>query len=633
MEPENLRTTSNPVEADLKQSVAIEYAAKTLMTEVNLLLRKRKSGEIDENEAKRLRKSLDQLLNDPGAETVKLDGLLQSFEKLREQIHSQVESRNTAYHKIESALETLDAAVKSGDLKVSQQLEQSIFADLNRMKGLSSQRRQKIITEVEKLQPKIQKLSAWRKWGTVQAREKIIAEIKQLHDHEKDLEKVANRIKQARQQWQKWDRSGEGGDHKLYQAFDQACSEAYKPCKEKFNVQRKQRQAASRHRLAICTLLEKKFEEIDWRKPDWKEIQIFTREQSIRWGKLPAADFKDRKTLQQQYDQVFAKFSGPMGRERERNFKGRKGLVEEIVKLSNTDDSRNAVAALQPLKKRWKVTVSSGRREEQAIWKIFTEACDRIYQKHRKDKKEIDQRLETNFKHKQDLCRAFEKSLQSNFSDPSMLIAMLSNWKNSWMEVGKVPGKRINEVESKYNTLIKTAKERLKTLQRQQQKLLDQRLFDYAAICAQTEACVISSTGCQIPALISQWAEVGEIDKSIEQLIQKRFDTAIRAAEDEKQKRRLIKDLSENFEQVNQYLLQLEISCEVESPEKYAKQRMALQIGRLSMAMGKSASFEKLPDQTLVQKIHTIGAIDPALQSSVNDRFKTCYEKIQHDHH
>ena len=628
MEPEKLPESSPSVATDPKQLIAIEYAAKALSTEVKTLLNGSKKNNIDEHEAKKLRKSFDQFLVDFAGVTYNISELEQIFEKLRSRIHDQVENRNVAYGKIESALEALSIAVKAGDLKQSQQLEQRIIADLNRVKGLSAQRRQKIITAVETLQPKIQKLSSWRKWGTVQAREKIILEMKQLHDNEKGLEKIAKRIQQARDQWREWDHSGEGGDHKLYQAFDQACSEAYKPCKEKFEAQRKQRQAASKHRLACCTLLEKQYEEINWREPDWRQIQQLIREQTGRWRKLSAAEFKDRKPLQQRFDQILGKFEDPLGRERKRNFAMRKGLVDEIVKLGESDDIRGAITALQPLKKQWLVTVSSGRKEEQAVWKAFTEACDQIYNKSREEKKEFDQQLESNLQNKQKLCADFEQFLQSNPADSAALSAQFNKWKEAWKEAGKIPGKQIKNVESQYKNLVSAAKKQLKSLQDKQKIEADKNLFSYADLCARAEALALGNTGNDISALNIEWSELGEIAPPLKQRLQKRFDAAITSIDDEKQQQNLIAQQQNNFDKINQYLLQLEISCEVDSPAEFSKQRMAMQISRLAAAMGKPADFKILSNRELIENIHTTGVIDPALQNSVNDRFKTCYGKI-----
>ena len=663
MEPEQLPATnkqqnasppaSPPVEKSLKKdpeqgpdkdvSVAtsstatLEHSAKQLTEELKGLLNGKAA--IDEKQAKKLRKSWDALRQNKESHSLDLKALEDGFEALRARVHHQVESRNLDYSRIEEEVERLGKAVQSGDLKLSQQLEQKVIASLNRIKGLSSQRRQKIITTLESLQPKIKKLSSWRKWGTVQARQKIIDEIKHIHNTEKSLEKVAKRIQQVREQWKAWDHSGEGGDHKLYQAFDTACSEAYKPCKAFFDNQRKQRQASSKHRTAVCELLEKEYASMDWREPDWKHVQKSVREQQARWRKLGPPEFKDKKPLQTRFDAVIAKFDGPLDRERKRNLKAREALIEEATKLAALEDARLAISKLQQLKKDWQVSVSGGRRQEQAIWRSFTEACDKVYQHGREEKKEFDQQLQENLQKKQELCEQIESAFEPPTDEapitPSALSAQVRKWKGVWVESGKAPKNQVKKIEQRYRDAIKKIEKRLAELTSKNQVEIDQRLFSYAEICCEVESHIQakSNTDMDIDKIQQRWQAGGDIAESLQKAIQDRFDLALAAIDNADQHSSLLKRLESNFEQINQYLLQLEIEYEVESPTEYAKQRMAMQIARLSAAMGKSQGQEILPTEQLIARIHTTGAIEQSLQKAVNQRFNTCYKKIHHDNH
>ena len=323
-----------------------------LLAELDTLLKKDKKH-IDENQAKKLRKQWDQLGEGLDASDERVQKLTARFETLRGRIHDQVEKRNASYAELENWLEALKKAIKQDDLQTSQQLEQKIINGLNRTKGLSSQRQQTVIQALEALQPKIKKLVSWRHWGTAKAREQVIEEIRNLHETEKDLEKRARRIKQAREEWKQWDNSGEGGDKKLYKAFDEACTAAYEPCRKLFEAQRKQREAASKHRATVCEALEQYYEKADWREPDWKVITTLLREQSARWRKLGPADFRDRKPLQKRYDAIMQRFDGPLDRERKRNLRSRQELIENISKLVELDDNRRAINELQKLKKQW----------------------------------------------------------------------------------------------------------------------------------------------------------------------------------------------------------------------------------------------------------------------------------------
>ncbi|MXX17705.1 MAG: hypothetical protein F4Z52_11075, partial [Gammaproteobacteria bacterium] len=203
MAPPPAKPEHDPEEIPSVEGVMHERDAITLHQELAGFLERK--GNLDEHQAKRLRKSWDTLsavLKEDSPMRRKLDG---GFETLRDRIHRQVEERNREFAELEQQVEQLKQSLESNDLNTSQQLEQKIINGLNRIRGLSAQRRQKVIGDLEALQPKIKKLASWKNWGNEQAREKIIDEIRNIHDHETDLGKIAKRIQQAREEWKQWD--------------------------------------------------------------------------------------------------------------------------------------------------------------------------------------------------------------------------------------------------------------------------------------------------------------------------------------------------------------------------------------------------------------------------------------------
>ncbi len=488
-----------------------------------------------------------------------------------------------------------------------------------------------MIGELEALQPKIKKLSSWRHWGTLQAREKIIEEIQGIHESEKDLEKVANRIKQAREQWKQWDHSGEGGDHKLYQAFDNACTKAYEPCKALFEKQRKQRIGSSRERQKICELLESEYENTDWRNPDWRILQQLVREKTSHWRKLGPAEYRDRKSLHRRFEQIIAKYDGPLDRERRRNLRQREDLIEAINKLSELEDSRKAISELQTLKKNWVVTVSGKRKQEQAIWKKFTSACDTIYEKSRQSKKRFDQQLLQNLQVKTELCDQITSKLEDNPEDAEELALCITKWKQQWQESGPAPKASSKKIEKRFRDLVDKANKATIRLNQANQAKIDHILFDYGTFCTDLERQVMEKASPDVDAANRRWQQFDTIDNDLRHCMQERMDRVLKAAADTTFRQEFERGLEQNFKQINGYLLQLEINSGIESPPVYAKQRMALQISRLSTAMGKDSEQELLQNQELINRIHTTGAVPLSKQTEVDQRFNLCYQALNND--
>lgn len=604
-----------------------ERDAITLHQQLSKLLAA--GGQVDENHAKRLRKSWDTLLPALDESSPMRQKLEHGFDSLRGRIHNQVDQRNDDYARIEQQLVELKKHVKADDLQSSQQVEQKIINGLNRIKGLSAQRRQKVIGELEALQPRIKKLASWRQWGTEQAREKIIEEIRHIHENEKSLEKIAKRIQQAREEWKQWDQSGEGGDHKLYPVFDAACTKAYEPCKAHFDAQRKQRQAASRHRTEVCETLEKTYGETDWRNPDWKSLQQLLREQTSRWRKLGPADYRDRKPLGKRFDAIMARFDGPLDRERKRNLKQREELIAQVEKLSAMEDTRKAISEIQVLKKQWKVTVSGKRKQEQDIWNRFTAACDAVYNRGREAKKAFDRQLDEQLESKRNLCSEMEQRVASGADDAAALASDIKRWKSAWEDSGRAPKNQARQIDRRYRDAMAAARTQLADLDRAAQSEIDDHLFRRAAYCAGLERRLLAGESLETDQARADYDALPALPEELQQAMDERFQRIVGAAGDPAALQTLEKSLESAFERINGYLLQLEINAGVDSPAEYGKQRMALQIGRLSSAIGKGADQELLDNPTLVTRIHSVGAISPERQAEIDRRFRTAYDTLQ----
>ena len=626
MAPPPAKPEHDPEEIPSVEGVMHERDAITLHQELAGFLERK--GNLDEHQAKRLRKSWDTLsavLKEDSPMRRKLDA---GFETLRDRIHRQVEERNREFADLEQQVEQLKQSLESNDLNTSQQLEQKIINGLNRIKGLSAQRRQKVIGDLEALQPKIKKLASWKDWGNEQAREKIIDEIRNIHDHETDLGKVAKRIQQAREEWKQWDLSGEGGGHKLYAVFDSVCTKSYEPCKAHFENLRKQRQAASRNRAQVCENLEKTYEETDWRNPDWKAIQQLIREQTVRWRKLGSADYRDRKPLARRFEAIVSRFEGPLERERKRNLKQRRELIEQVQGLAGMEDSRKAMSELQVLKKQWRVTVSGSRKQEQAAWNRYTEACDSVYKRDRASKKAFERQLAEQLEAKKKLCAEIEAMVGENPSDPEDVETRLKRWKTAWEESGRAPKHQEKQIQKRYRDAMGAARKILSDLRRAAQSTLNAHLFRRAAACAELEAGILDGSSSDVDARREDFDALPSLADDLQGEIEARFQAAAEAVNSDTKLKELRESLGRNFERINGYLLQLEINAGVDSPTAYAKQRMALQIGRLSAALGKEADQELLENQALVERIHTTGAVSASQQAEINQRFEAVYQAL-----
>ncbi|MGR3984348.1 MAG: DUF349 domain-containing protein [Gammaproteobacteria bacterium] len=591
---------------------------------------------IDESKAKRLRKQWEARAGKAGkidggddakAAAKKSEALSALFAKLRERIHKQVERRVAQFAEAEKNLQLLQECVEKGDVTQSQKLEQSLRHALDNIPGLSAQRRQKITGGLEALQPELQQLAAWRKWGTLQAREKMIAEIRGIHKSGAGLQEIAQRIRRAREQWRQWDLGGEGGHSKLYEQFDQACSEAYQPCKEHFDEQHRQREKNTQRREEICAQLEEGFENAEWRNPDWKALRALLNARRADWRKAGPAGYKSRKALQRRFDEVMEKFEAPLERERRRNYTMREKLTAETEALAKLEDAGAACAEFQRIKRDWVLTVPSARNREQALWKRFSAAGDKVFENRKLGVKDFKRSLRENLEERKALCAEIEAACKG--SARAGIRAQQNAWQSRWEQLGEAPKAEEEKIQTRYRNALELARQAAAQSEQAAQLELQDLLRNKAALCAQVEALALDGKhgARKTEKLQAEWAALAELPKEFESGMAARYETARAALQKDGARRDLQASLGANLEQLHGLLLRLEILSEVESPPEFAKQRMALQIERLSTAMGKPGNGGGGGVKTagrLICEIFTTGAVAEAERIAAMARLDAC---------
>ena len=525
---------------------AARAAGEALRVEVRGLLDGKGKGGIDESRAKQLRKRWQQFQDEHGFDA----SLGKLFAQLRERVHAQVDKRESQHQKAVDALAELKkCVVPDGDVARARELEKIVVNALNQMPGLSLPRRSKIVDALESLQPKLRTISARQKRSDISARKKLIDEIRALvkpnksdgksdksdkkSDNKSDIKpaQIVKRIQQARDTWREWDKKGQSAGKKLFDEFNQACNEAYKPCRKHFADEKKHRRANAVAREQVCVALEKAHEQIDWRAADWKAVQKTFHSYLKQWRNCGATDAKTRKTLQARFDAVAEKFTEPMARERRRNLKMREGLIEQVVALGQSDDARAAFAKVQALQRQWKPSVTGARNVEQKLWKRFSAVCDEVYALRNKANKEFKKGLNENLTAREALCAEIEKACGA--SERPDLSAQLAQWQTKWQALGEPPKAAREKIDDRYKKAVALAKQTAARDQAANATKLRATLLAQSTLCAQLESAALENAkgaDALVKKTLTQWAKAkATLPPELAQAMHQRRELALRA--------------------------------------------------------------------------------------------------------
>ena len=470
---------------------------------------------------------------------------------------------------LKARLQALERAVEQGEVKAATRAESRIKALLNECppEAAATERSR---ARLRALNARLQSLHDWRRWGSGQAREELLAHVEALPDLETDPEKLAKAIRTARASWQRMDKAGDRPEEGAWERFDQACTRAYAPCTEYFEARAKERDAHLEAREAVLTDLEALTKEVGRDQPDWKVLDRKLRDIQRRWREAGTVGRKDWKRIETLYKQRLQSFEEPLREEQARNLEERKRLIEWVEALKESPDLQQALEETKQAQRQWKVTVPQGRKREQKLWERFRTACDQVFERRKQEREARDQIHIDNLAAKQALCERAEALLDSGED------GVWDRWRGlveEWVGIGPVPKSELRALEVRWAKLEKRVKEvqlrrRLRAI-REPVLDLKARLADLIA----AEEALLQSETAQLPPSLQ-----GEEPESESRLVllQRALDEGVSV---------LLASAEQALGEARTLCIHAELLAETESPEEDAELRMQIQVERLQQAM------------------------------------------------
>lgn len=189
----------------------------------------------------------------------------------------------------------------------------------------------------------------------------------------------------------------------------------------------------------------KKTEEITDIQTKWKEIGFTPKNTNNKIYKR----FRDSCNV---FFDRRKEFFGSIKNEQQINLQKKYDLCEKAEELQTSEDWKNTTDKLIQLQKQWKNTGPIPRKKSDMVWNRFRSACDKFF-----DNKDLafagkkEEEVE-NLKLKEIILVEIEAFKQSEIVDET--IAQLKEFQNKWKEIGFVPIKNKNDIQSKFRGLI-----------------------------------------------------------------------------------------------------------------------------------------------------------------------------------
>lgn len=185
---------------------------------------------------------------------------------------------------------------------------------------------------------------------------------------------------------------------------------------------------------------------------DWKKLGFASRkvnaELFVRFRKA-CDDFFEKK----------AEFFKQMKEELAENLAKKTALCEKAEALKDSTEWKKTTDALISLQKEWKTIGPVVKKQSDAIWKRFVEACDTFFEEKKKQNTNVHSVEHDNLKQKKAIVAQINAVLAENNQDEGP--AKVSELMQQWQSVGHVPYKEKDKIYAEYKEAIDKAFEQL----------------------------------------------------------------------------------------------------------------------------------------------------------------------------
>jgi exonuclease SbcC len=337
---------------------------------------------------------------------------------------------------------------------------------------------QPLSKELAGVSARMSELSDWQTFATTPKREHLLEAMQGLVDHPLPPKDQAARIKQLRAEWNELGPASRGPDHRLLEQFNEAAEKAFEPCRAYFADQASVRARNLAAREEIASSLAAYLEKTDWSQADYKAAEQIMRAARREWRQHHPVDRTPGKPLEARFEKLQAELHGHIKTEWNRNLDIKRQIVAEAQSLAEAaDDIRDRIAAAKALQQRWKAVGTTPRRPDQALWRDFRKACDRIFAVRDEARQHADESLKAT----ETSIRAVIDELHAALDTGAELNdASLRDFQHRFDELPRVPERRQRILEREFGELMKTARVTLKAARQvaERQRLLGLESLD-----------------------------------------------------------------------------------------------------------------------------------------------------------
>ena len=260
-------------------------------------------------------------------------------------------------------------------------------------------------------------------------------------------------------------------EHKegLWERFKAASTIINRRHQEHFESIKAQQINNFERKAALCEEIEKIVAEAPTSHKAWNKASERIQAIQAEWRTIGFAPKKDNNKVYDRFraacDKFFEvkhNFYSEAKDDMAKNLEVKNALCERAEAIAERDDWAKATEELLALQAEWKQSGTVARKYADAVWKRFSAACDKFFERKSQHFSSVDNEYAANLAAKQSLLEEMAQAVVKSFEE-------IKAFQRRWSEIGFVPIRHKEELQKQYKAALDKLFATIRSADREQQ--------------------------------------------------------------------------------------------------------------------------------------------------------------------
>ncbi|MBZ9611030.1 DUF349 domain-containing protein [Rheinheimera maricola] len=242
---------------------------------------------------------------------------------------------------------------------------------------LTAQQQAQLNKDYEFARDKQLELADWQGYIATPRKQQLVEQIQQLplDITPSQIRQRADEVKRARATWNSLGKAEPTLEPQLNAAFDQACEQAFAPCRVYFAEQDALRAGHVVQRQQLIAQLQ----ELAQQQMDAKALEMQLQQLKQAWQQAGAVDKQQFVVLNEQFNLALTPLREQLAAAQQQVADAKQQLIAKAQAAVQLSEQNQTAKVLKECQQQWKQLGSAARKQDQQLWQQFRAVCDGFF--------------------------------------------------------------------------------------------------------------------------------------------------------------------------------------------------------------------------------------------------------------